>query len=499
MNEVQGRRLHPMTIFYSALRIVPQLAIGFLVMRNFKEGLVELIIYLVIALLLLPSLLIYYFNFRFYISADGIVIHSGLLFKNNRTIPIDRIQNVDIVQNALMRVFRIASVKIETAGGKSTEGKLEYVSIDQAHAIRHEIESLQSYVSSDESANSQKFVEKVDDTPFFSLSNNDLFRGGLTRLSPVVLFAAGLFGQYNFVLRKLVENNKTLNAATEWIVDNVWIFIVVTLLFSLFVSWIGGIVLHCARYYGFKIVTKRRAVITDAGLLSKRHSIIPTKKMQSIARRANPIMRLFGLEYVEVHTAGSAENGAKSAETLFPVMRKQKTAECVDTLFALQFPDTYVSIFSKKAYYYCIIRDSIVTVLPFLVSAFLISAYFFIPAALMLVFIFAVEKFRLTIKGYSLSDGYIFIRTGVWTITQVAIPYTKIQVLTHEQSIVERWAGFAHLTVSTAGGSFSFHGSIPFLKSELSPDLVSFLLHSYRLHKKKRRLVLSHHRSTDTV
>lgn len=495
MNELHGgRRLHPMTIFYSALRAMPQLFIAFFVMRNFKEGVIELIIYLAIALLLLPWLLIYYFTFRYHISSEGIIIHSGLLFKNNRTIPIDRIQNVDIVQNALQRIFRIASVKIETAGGKTTEGKLEYVGIQQAHAIRLEIEGLQSAVYQQDQQS--KFVHHDESTPFFSLSINELFRGSITRLSPVVLFAAGILGQYNFVLQKLIENNSTVNAATEWIIENVWIFVIVSLVFSLLISWVGGIVVHCARFYGFTIVTKTKAVITDSGLFSKRHSIIPTAKMQSIARRANPIMRLLGLEYVEVHTASSADNGSKSSETLFPVMRKEKTIECVRTLFSLTFPDNYLSIFSRKAYIYCVVRDFFIAVLPLLITSFFVLTPYFLSAALVfLISILFIEKYRLTRKGYTLEDGYLFIRSGVWTLTHVAIPYSKIQVLTHEQSFIERWAGFSHITISTAGGNFSFLGTIPFLQSDISPELIDILLRNYRLHKKKRRLVLANHRS----
>lgn len=495
MNELQsGRRLHPMTIFYSALRALPQLFIAFFVMRNFKEGLVELVIYLAIALLLLPWLLIYYFTFRYHISSEGIIIHSGLFFKNNRTIPIDRIQNVDIVQNALQRIFRIASVKIETAGGKTTEGKLEYVGIQQAHAIRLEIEGLQT--AANQQTHNTKFINHDETTPFFTLTVNELFRGSITRLSPVVLFVAGILGQYNFVLQKLIENNSAFYAATEWIVENVWIFAVASFLFSLLISWIGGIIVHCARYYGFTIVTKSKAVITDSGLLSKRHSIIPTAKMQSIARRANPIMRIFRLEYVEVYTAGSADNGAKSSETLFPVMRKEKTTECIQTLFSLQFPENYISIFSRKAYIYCIVRDSIVAVLPFIIASFFIFAPYFIVAAIALfIGILIFEKYRLSVKGYTLLDGYLFIRTGLWTLTQVAIPYSKIQVLTHEQSFIERWSGFSHITISTAGGQFSFMGTIPFLQSEISSTLIGILLRNYRIQKKKRRLVLANHHS----
>ncbi|HRI31871.1 MAG TPA: PH domain-containing protein, partial [Candidatus Kapabacteria bacterium] len=112
-------------------------------------------------------------------------------------------------------------------------------------------------------------------------------------------------------------------------------------------------------------------------------------------------------------------------------------------------------------------------------------------AALLFIMILAIEKFRLSTKGFTLTDGYIFIRTGVWTITQMAIPYSKIQVLSHEQSFIERWAGFSHVTVSTAGNSFSFQGTIPFLNAELSPNLVTLLLQNYRINKKKRRLALT--------
>ena len=139
----------------------------------------------------------YYHGYSFIILHLGTIFRQkGLLFipvcffKNNRTIPIDRIQNVDIVQNALQRIFRIASVKIETAGGKTTEGKLEYVGIQQAHAIRLEIEGLQT--AANQQTHNTKFINHDETTPFFTLTVNELFRGSITRLSPVVLFVAGI-------------------------------------------------------------------------------------------------------------------------------------------------------------------------------------------------------------------------------------------------------------------------------------------------------------------
>ena len=49
----------------------------------------------------------------------------GVIFRNQRHVPYDRIQNIDAVQNVLHRIVGVVEVKIQTAGGKRAGGHAE--------------------------------------------------------------------------------------------------------------------------------------------------------------------------------------------------------------------------------------------------------------------------------------------------------------------------------------------------------------------------------------
>ncbi len=63
------------------------------------------------------------YNYRF---TDGeLIVRDGLLFRNLRKIPYERIHNVALVRNPLHRVLGVATVRIETAAGGKPEALLK--------------------------------------------------------------------------------------------------------------------------------------------------------------------------------------------------------------------------------------------------------------------------------------------------------------------------------------------------------------------------------------
>lgn len=487
MSGEQRQRLHPLTVVYSTINTFPQLLITLFVLNKLNEGLVEIIIYAIVGALLLPAILIHYLNFHYTISSEGLTVESGLFFKNKRTIPLDRIQNVDIRQNGRQRLLRIALVSIETAGGKTPEAKLEYVSIKQAHVIREEIQGLQAIKRNttveDKHENIVNAEEKI-----LQLDTQSLLRGAITKLSPVVFVLLGIFTQYNVVFQRLLEENQSVSDAVNWVEEH-YVFLSIIIVFAIiFISWIGGVITHVTRYFKFTIVQTHRSLTTDSGLIGKRHSVIPIRKVQSVARRANPIMRYLGLEYIELHTAGSVENKTKSSEVLVPVMPLASTQNIVEKVFSIHFPTEFLSLHTKSAFTYCSIRDIIFLLIPTISLSLAVSPYFVFTLFLLIPILY-IELYRLKKRGYVFEDDYFFIRSGVWTITEVAIPYNKIQNLTYEQSVFERIFSLSTVTIATAGGGVMKIGIVPYLPANDAQEIVEKLLKNYNAIKMKRRLL----------
>ena len=67
---------------------------------------------------------------------DGeLVIRSGLIFRNERHIPYQRIQNIDATQNVFHRMLGVAEVRVQTAGGQEPEATLRVLPLSALDEI----------------------------------------------------------------------------------------------------------------------------------------------------------------------------------------------------------------------------------------------------------------------------------------------------------------------------------------------------------------------------
>jgi putative membrane protein len=92
--------------------------------------------------LFVPSIsfeLFRYLTLRYGMMGPDLVVRHGLIFKVERHIPLERIQNVDLVQNPLHRLLRVAEVRVETAGGSEPEAVLKVLSLDAVERLRRSI------------------------------------------------------------------------------------------------------------------------------------------------------------------------------------------------------------------------------------------------------------------------------------------------------------------------------------------------------------------------
>lgn len=72
---------------------------------------------------------------------DGRVLHldEGVLVRNQRRIPVERIQHVELERSVRHQLLGLAAVRIETAGGTGAELRLDAVPLVEAEALRGEV------------------------------------------------------------------------------------------------------------------------------------------------------------------------------------------------------------------------------------------------------------------------------------------------------------------------------------------------------------------------
>ncbi|HBE70218.1 MAG TPA: hypothetical protein DDW52_18880, partial [Planctomycetaceae bacterium] len=136
-DEILGR-LHPTSIFFEAAAQARQYFFPVvLALAGAASGNVWTL-WLAVPTLLISLIVnaVRYFTLRYQLVGDDLVVKEGLLFRRVRSVPVRRIQNIDLVQNLLHRIFDVAVVKIETASGDKPEATLRVIKIQQVQRLR---------------------------------------------------------------------------------------------------------------------------------------------------------------------------------------------------------------------------------------------------------------------------------------------------------------------------------------------------------------------------
>ena len=135
------RRLHPLSILFNIGKRFGALLIPLLVVlagRGTDED--RWNVYALAFLVPYTAAVVgSYLSFRYRYETSELVIRHGLIFRNQRHIPYDRIQNIDAVQNVLHRLTGVVEVKVQTAGGKEPEATLSVLSRPDLDEMRRRV------------------------------------------------------------------------------------------------------------------------------------------------------------------------------------------------------------------------------------------------------------------------------------------------------------------------------------------------------------------------
>jgi putative membrane protein len=318
------RHLHPVAMLIGAIRTLRRWIGGLvfpgivlLMSQGFSLRTVVLFLFGILVVATLAALwgFLSWRATTYAVSGNAFRLKRGVLQKSERTIPLDHVQSVDTVQGVIQRAFDVVEVRIETAGGGTSEPDASLSALDRpaAHALRREIEG------------SRKAQTGVTPGPAVlrELSTRELFVAGATSGQIGVAFSVLAVGSQffdNFLsddfVRRLVET-----LAPNWLMV-LLIFVPVGLLLAWFLA-IAGTVLA---YTGFTLSREGDFLYIKRGLLERREATIPLARIQAIRISEGVLRQPFGLAAVRVESAGYGEDAGVST-MLFPLLPRHEAQE----------------------------------------------------------------------------------------------------------------------------------------------------------------------------
>ena len=432
-----------------------------------------------------------YLSFRVRYEGTELVIHSGLLFRNERHVPYARIQNLDAVRNVAHRLLGVAEVRVETGGGQAPEATIRVLHETVFEEMRRRIFEgrARGQAGAPLPETPEAAVPAVESKTLLHLPLRELLLNGLLDNRGMllvgaaygVLWEAGLFrGVWNQVARGaygpgLVRDTaQTIAAGGVPSLARIAVLLagvvgLLVLVRALSMIWSG------VRLYDFRLSRVGGDLRTEYGLLTRVATTVPLRRVQTLTIREAPLQRLVKRMSMRVETAGGTgmpEGGAKQPrESLAPIVRGAAVPGLVREVLpgldlgALEWQPLHPRAFRRALKPSMIV--ALVTTAP-LVGALGWAGLAVVPFTMAWLSLVAWKQVQHT--RWAVTDDTIAFRSGwLWRHLTVA-PVVKVQVVDCVESPFDRRAGMASLRVDTAGGR-SHRISIPYLARETARGL----------------------------
>ncbi|QGN57010.1 PH domain-containing protein [Nostocoides sp. HKS02] len=351
---------------------------------------------------------------RFRVSTAFVELRTGLLFRQHRQVPFDRIQAVDISRPVLARLTGLSEVVVQSAGGRNSHLRLAFLTDARAQEVREQLMAL--------AGRGDDAVVVPDDAalPADAVPSDPLLRGAaVVRVPNARLVQASLYSGGAVFLAVAVP---TLVVG------------VVTGTPQL-VGWLGPMVLgvggrhlqRLVRHANFTVHHHGDRLVIRHGLTDLRSTSVPLHRIQAAGLVQPLFWRLPGWWRLEVNVAGAGGGRDEDTETVLLPVGSMREALAVLALVRPGIPeDLSVAALAGEG-----------------------EAHGFTTASSRARLLDPLSWRR---KGYAVTPDSVLLRGGVLHRRAQVVPHARIQAVGVRQGPLQRWRGVASVTLASTPG-----------------------------------------------
>ncbi|HEY5850175.1 MAG TPA: PH domain-containing protein [Lysobacter sp.] len=479
------RRLHPMSWLFVLLQQLKQFIVPLAVLLFFGRGdRNELWPLIGVAVLVVTSLW-QYFTYRYGVAGDHLVVRSGLLERSLRVIPFARIHNVALQQSMLHRLFGVAEVRLESAGGAKPEAQMRVLKLDDALALEALVRRRGASAPADAAVD-----EPAADT-LLTLPMGEVLRLGLVSNRGMIVIGAAFAGSAQFS-PKLIPNlfeavgMRLFGYAGEHGFGPLEYAAAGLAVVALLVGALRllSMLLALLQYYGFTLSEQGRRLTVERGLLARWRTSASRRRIQAWTLREGVLHRLLKRRSLEVDTAVAEEGQQQRAlRELAPIATP---AEC-DALIEHLLPRASWSQLAwlplSRSSAWRLFLPSVPFVLAATVVLWVKFGAWGLLALLWLPWSAFKAHRRAQRAAYAVGDQVIAVREGWWTRHWRFAELDKLQALQLSRSPIDRRCGTATLWLDTSGAG----ALAPPLRVRFLPEAEARALYARLSHTLARR------------
>ncbi len=246
-----------------------------------------------------------WWSVRFRLDGDALVFETGLFRRHSRQIPLDRLQAVDLVRPIIPRLFGLAELRLEVAGGDRAELPFRYLGHRMAQRLRAELLARSAGLDAATPEAPERVIYRL---PFWLLFSSLVLK--LPVLISVIgfwlLIGIGLFGLEPGVLGGAVP---------------------------LLIALLRGVVSPMLTYWGHTVAVSPDGLRLRYGLTQSRMQTVPPGRVHAV-RLVEPLLwRQLHWARVEVNIAGYVGGRQVLSSVLLPAAPRRVALDVVTHAF----------------------------------------------------------------------------------------------------------------------------------------------------------------------
>lgn len=455
---------------YSLQRILRASVAIFVVLAINSDKYLDKIIFIAAGVIVLAMIYTfinyYYFTFQIDKNNQQLIISKGFLNKTNISIQLNKIQQTNLNQTLVHKIFNLYEFQVDTAGSSKKEVEIKALTNEVAQQLKAALLELKG-TNNEENINNQteSFASENNSEKFIAINFLTLVKTGITSRY-VETFAWLIVG-----LNTLWENQKTFHledqvdtsSVQNYINFNSALYLILVGVTSTFLLVILiNLVRTVITYFDFTIKKTSNSLVLNYGLLTTRNITINPLKVQLITNTQNYFQKKLDIQTLKIEQASS------DVDTKQKKKDKIEVPGCNEVEKNKVFDFIYNQSFGESQIYYPSIRK------------FIISTFFYIilPLAAIVIFNLSSEmllwnKIIMPMSMYCIIgifcswlayknnkimvyDDYIMVKSGFWDIQTKIIENYKIQGIDVQQYFWQKQTNIASITVYTAGGNLQF-------------------------------------------
>ena len=418
---------------------------------------------LVLAAIVLISALfayLWYLRFTFFLDQEKqeFIVNKGILNRDQLTIQLDKIQQVNINQSILQKIIGIYGLKIDTAGAKGEEVNIRAISESAAYTLKAH---LLNRSANTETTASDEVQATPDEKPFLRISATTLLKVGLTSnyLQSFLLLLAFVYTVIyegrQFMDAFDMDKDALQNSVTAMLtLFSVIILIVVILILLLIIN----LVRTFYKFFELEISRHQHALLLSSGLIAKKTALADPKKIQITRYSQNYFQKKIGILNMVLQQAHSGKHKAQGSILQIPGCNPSERDQLLEIILSKMPEKGKQFVPDWRFLNLPVLFRLILPILIFVCTAFYIpelrpyigftAVYFAIGFILIYI---SYTRHRIFV-----SEDFIIKRSGIWDVSEDILNPHKIQSITTFQYPWHKGIDVGHLCLHTAAGDIRF-------------------------------------------